>query len=107
MKHTTTCPRCGRAMKRFRHKRNYFVYQCVRFGHCGTRMTVNLDGTIRSHASGKRVRQLRVAVHNLLDKKFINKCNQYEWLQKNTTTGHVGTLTRIELCQTKKKLKLT
>lgn len=68
-------------------------------------MTVNIDGTIRSGASGQRVRQLRVVTHNLLDKLIINKQDQYVWLKKNTSTGHIGTLTRKELCQTKNNLR--
>lgn len=99
------CPQCGNLMTR---RRSYFQngwwWGCVSFPVCTVTAAEHADGTLMSLPADADTKTLRTVAHRLCEKIWgewhsieCKKLEQYEWLSKHTSTGHIGYLEREEL----------
>lgn len=110
--HAVRCPECGSPMElkktsRYLHKDGSLrkFYSCTKFPDCRGTHGAHPDGRPLGEPATHEVKQLRIKAHRLLERRF-GKWNEisprqkrimYEWIRKNTTSGHIAKMDKSEL----------
>lgn len=69
------------------------------------------NGELMSNPAGKEIKELRRAAHALAEQVFGDwddpqaKAHMYQWLAKNTQSGHIGKASESELREIVKLLR--
>ena len=108
------CPRCGKKMVRRLSKfnKNVHWWGCTGWPKCTVTWTEHPDGSLMSTPADYKVKALRMTAHKLCDRIWgawnsgCDKIAMYDWLKKNTRTGHIGKSSKRELEKLISKLKL-
>ncbi len=114
------CPECGAAMTlqksdlyTYRSGKPRKYYRCVRYPECKASHSAHPDGSPQGVPVPEMIRRFRKYVHVIAtsiwdydDEK--ERAAMYEWLAKNTKSGHIGKMLEPELVDLEEKLlKLT
>ncbi len=84
---------CGTRMEKISTKYKCQYYLCP---SCRRTAATHPDGSLMSTPADGELRSLRRGVHKLLDRKFLDKRQQYAWLRRWAKEEHVGFLDKEE-----------
>jgi hypothetical protein len=116
---TIACPNCGAEMTlrttnkfKYRNGSPRKFYGCSRWPLCNGILASHPNGEVASTPADPETKALRKEAHSIAeliwgawDDPLADKFGMYRWLEKNTSSGHIGKLSKTELHIVIKKLK--
>lgn len=97
--------------RKSKFKKDTFWWGCTGWPRCTVSCAEHPGGALMSTPADYKIKILRMSAHDLCGKiwgEWKGNCNKkamYNWLRKNTRTGHIGTLSKRELERLINKLK--
>lgn len=108
-KNLVICPVCHSPMG-LEKGRFGFYYRCLNYPQCKTNHSADAQGIPLGFPADEKTRHARSALHRLLKKVWNYKIKEerkkmYDWLEQNSTYGHVSMMDHEEVVKVIVKVK--